>query len=560
MLKKKKIKLLSAYLDNELNNVEKEFVRKKIQEDEEWAQEYNNLLTINSLPQKLIPLPDDPNFSDRVMQKLFMGQSKTYSFLPVPKYLIPAASLLILTAIIIVVVFIFQRKQVIEDFIVENANTVKDIYTSSLMKNDLYPVSSTLTNDDIFQFALYGVLPVNEEKDKVVQIGKSDKLGYFFEVGSSKPKNVIKKEINEIYSKLDLVDVQQQKIDSVLKDYKRNLETMVLVSPQNKLAVNANVWNINKALVHDIAKNMDRRQRENFYTYISYSRPDFEISEHTTLHFDSTIRKLKLMESGLKPFIVMSQDSVLLKDLVINYDSIETNFDRFKESGKPIQINCDSIIVSITTSKYYGHMDESYRKNIRIYKEKYNKTRDKWQTGIPIAVAIDTPFCRVEIPKVDRIINQSISITSKELKEYNKSLKYINFYKYIDKTTEKKLQKVQEIFEKKSKILSDSLIQIYKKSGELLKKFHGYNYQINPDSLNIPNIDVFLGNNHININRMIPKINIMPKIALDSLNNYLYNYNTSSYSRKQNKNRIMINVDSIIKKSLENIKIFKDEE
>ena len=36
MLKRKKIRLLSAYLDNELDDVEKEFVRQKIQEDDEW--------------------------------------------------------------------------------------------------------------------------------------------------------------------------------------------------------------------------------------------------------------------------------------------------------------------------------------------------------------------------------------------------------------------------------------------------------------------------------------------------------------------------------------------
>jgi hypothetical protein len=399
LLTRKNIKLLSAYLDNEIDSENKIFVESKIAGDKEWSSLYEDLKNTKNYTGNLHDIPPNPEFTNKLLMKIANKQQK-YDFLPVPKHLRPAAVLLLVTAVLIFATYIFDKQRDIENFFVENSRVVKNIYESGFIKTDLYPAPIGLTNDDIFQFAVTGALPINTEKDKVFQFGNDKKYGHYFEVGCASPNEKDKPELGIIYEQLQLKSAQIEKIDSVLSAYRKNLETSILVSPKKFLAVDANVWNLKKAIVFDISKNLDEPQRAEFFSLISEAKPPKDIEKYYNSHVDSSLQKFRSKISGEKNFIVMNSDTIMVKSFNVNYDSIEMHLEVLKEEGRNMTINFDSIITTVHGIRKpkisYGHAGH----NIVVLTNNLKKVRPIRNVNLNVGVNMDSTICRVEIPQL----------------------------------------------------------------------------------------------------------------------------------------------------------------
>ena len=89
--------------------------------------------------------------------------NKSREFLSTVKRLFPAAGIALLT---IILLFYFKYNKS-GNLLEEGVGNIEDFYTQNL--KPLF-FNSEITNEEIFNFALYGNLPVDRNNNKIIQI------------------------------------------------------------------------------------------------------------------------------------------------------------------------------------------------------------------------------------------------------------------------------------------------------------------------------------------------------------------------------------------------------
>lgn len=160
---------------------------------------------------------------------------------------IPFAAIFILTAGLL---FYFkEHKQNVGEFIETGKANLLSFYTQNL-KPLLF--KTDITNEDVFNFALYKNLPLDKEENKVLQVGYDEKSGSdYFEIKPAQ-LNENTKNYEKFVDYLKLTKEQKSQLDSILNMYKDELYTSVLYNDQNTIAVSSKVSLIRDAILADL--------------------------------------------------------------------------------------------------------------------------------------------------------------------------------------------------------------------------------------------------------------------------------------------------------------------
>lgn len=163
------------------------------------------------------------------------------------KNIAPWAALIILT--LVLMVFFKLSEQGYSNLKVKGENLIAK-YGENLSP---FFVNSELTNEDVFNFALYNNLPIDKSKNKVLSI-ESDSYGnenYVISEIDSLPKT----NNYDLYKlKLGLSGSEKNKIDSILDHYIEDLYASILVSDNQTIALDPKISLIQKAIGTDIYK------------------------------------------------------------------------------------------------------------------------------------------------------------------------------------------------------------------------------------------------------------------------------------------------------------------
>lgn len=129
----------------------------------------------------------------------------------------------------------------------EGKRNLLSLYTSGLRPL----ISETkISQEDLFNFALYQSLPIDQEKNKVLTL--SDLNGQV--VYEIKPANFNKSTRNyEAFKKYFGMNNYEMRIaDSVLNSYRKEIYSCVLVNEKNAYAVNPRITSLRKAMLADL--------------------------------------------------------------------------------------------------------------------------------------------------------------------------------------------------------------------------------------------------------------------------------------------------------------------
>lgn len=144
----------------------------------------------------------------------------------------------------------------------EQGKNLLDQYTSNL--KPLF-ASSELNNEDIFNFALYRNLPIDKEKNKILEL-TTDSEGndnYVIKPAEINPES---DNYNKFLKKFNFTAEQKVKIDSILESYKDELYSSVLIGENNSIAIDpalsflqnsisADIYNITSSALSKISMN-----------------------------------------------------------------------------------------------------------------------------------------------------------------------------------------------------------------------------------------------------------------------------------------------------------------
>ncbi|MBU1097219.1 MAG: hypothetical protein KKB34_12115 [Bacteroidetes bacterium] len=118
---------------------------------------------------------------------------------------------------------------------------------------NLFPlfVKSELTNEDVFNFALYNILPIDKENNRSLKL-ESDSYGNENFVVSKIKAEKPTENFNLFKTKLNLNLSEQKQIDSILSSYKEALYSSILMNNEETVALDPKISLLHKAIGVDI--------------------------------------------------------------------------------------------------------------------------------------------------------------------------------------------------------------------------------------------------------------------------------------------------------------------
>ena len=291
--------LLSAYLDNELTDKEKEYIEKRLRNSIELQNKLEELkrikeVTTNSKKE----LPENQYFEQRVMSALLEEKPRSFfSTKWIPAFGLAAVSLIIFVSLNI-------NPEIFRNLINTQKNVISD-YTSNL-KPLFFP--SEISNEDMFNFALYEEIPLNNADNQVLKIGLDKSGKEYFEVKKA-DNDDNKNNLNNFLSKLNLSDEKKSKVDSLFKNYASQLSKHILVGNENAIAINPAVWNLRKAMIADfiaLTRQLDTKNFDRLANSYKIPIPKNQVAWNK-----------KLDSIHTNKYIVFTPDSVFTSELTL---------------------------------------------------------------------------------------------------------------------------------------------------------------------------------------------------------------------------------------------------
>ena len=159
-----------------------------------------------------------------------------------------------------------------------------------------------LTNEDVFNFALYQSLPIDKEKTKVLSIRSDEISNNIYEIRPA-TYNTSTKNYETFVKYLALNENQKASADSILDSYKKEIYSSVLANEKNTYAVNPKILDLQKAVLADLvsfAHNVNAEKSNKLFP------KSFEIYDRTK--FSSLSHNVK--ELPANEYILISPDTV----------------------------------------------------------------------------------------------------------------------------------------------------------------------------------------------------------------------------------------------------------
>jgi hypothetical protein len=208
-------------------------------------------------------------------------------------------------SLVIVLVFIFKNQDIVEVYETGKQN-VKQFYADNFKPL----ISKTpLTNEDIFNFALYKNVPLDKQDKSILQIGENEGEIFTYEVYPDVYKDNTDnfKKFNDYFK---LSDKEQNELDSIFSIYRKKLDRSILLADKNQFAFNTNLDVIHEALLVDML------------SYLNNVRPKMTSGFFSTDYFDNN---RSIAEDFLRSvnvdsndnYIVFIEDSVFTKSLTL---------------------------------------------------------------------------------------------------------------------------------------------------------------------------------------------------------------------------------------------------
>lgn len=305
------IEMLSAYLDGELSQKEKNYIEEKIKSSLELQRKLNELKKLKSVTNESKPVLEESfYFEQRLMASLNSSKNqseKIRKWLPVFTFSGLAAALIFVLSI---------NPQFIRNIIEQQKGNIADFYKSNL-KPLLY--AANLSSEDIFNFALNEELPLDPSSSQILKLSYDQTGKEYFEIKQNSEASS-KNNLNNFVSALELSEFEKTQMDSILKVYSEKISAQVLVSDKNAIAINPNIWNLRKAILADIITFAKKHGNENFRKIAPVDKVPLPDKNIVWLE--------KVKTQSPKDFIFITPDTVFSAE--INIDFAELNRDMIK--------------------------------------------------------------------------------------------------------------------------------------------------------------------------------------------------------------------------------------
>jgi hypothetical protein len=226
--------------------------------------------------------------------------------------------------------FFKHHKQEISRMLEEGKNNIVSFYTSNL--KPLF-TQTQISEEDLFNFALYKSLPLDKDKNKVLVLS-NDNLGNREYVIKSAMFNPATGNYETFSRYFGLTKHEKEKADSILNSYKKEVYASVFINDKNTFAVNPKISELQQAMLADIisfAQRIDKRKAEEMF-HQSFSGYD---NQKMASLISSARRKPE------DEFILITPDTVARTRFSWNNQNFNKQLEEFEKHRSKAENNID---------------------------------------------------------------------------------------------------------------------------------------------------------------------------------------------------------------------------
>ena len=382
--------LLSAYVDGELAQSDKNLIEEKIKSSLELQKELSDLKRLKELTSRSVDrISDSPFFETRLFANL-KSESESKSKLNFKKWLPISALTLITLGLMIILKF---NPNLLNNLIEEQRSNIVGFY-----KQNLQPLlyAADLTNEDIFNFALYQELPLDSANQQVLKLGYDTAGTEYFEIKNASDFKQVNN-LQKFVAALELNDEETEMIDSIIGSYSEDISGLVLVNDKNSVAINPNIWNTRKIILADILAFAKKHAGNNYSKILPTQVAQFD--DRSIANWVNEAKSVKDDQ-----YIFCTPDSIFR-------DSFEFDMTEFSK-------NMEKITEELAELHEQKALVNEYRFRIDASFDKHKKHSDK---SNQFEVFVDRDFIKVnvqsfgvDIPEIDLPDFDSIAIIINE--------------------------------------------------------------------------------------------------------------------------------------------------
>jgi hypothetical protein len=364
--------LLSAYIDGELSLSEKKSIEDKIKSSLELQKELSDLKKLKELTSNSVDrISESPFFETRLFANLNTETSNRFSF----KKWIPIGSLTIVTLALMAVLKF--NPNLISNLIEEQKSNLAGFY-----KENLQPLlyAADLTNEDIFNFAVYQELPLDSSDQQMLKLGYDPAGTEYFEIKNA--SNIShSNNLKSFVTALDLNDAEIDMIDSIIGSYSDQLSSLVLVNDKNSVAINPNIWNTRKVILADILSFAKKHAGQNYSRILPTEVAGLD--NNTIMKWVNDAKSVKANQ-----YIFFTPDSIFEDDFVFDMEEFKVQMENVKDELaelneqsnelKEFRINFDSAY-----GNHKRNLDKSKRYEISVNKDQIKVNVQGFVVDIP---------------------------------------------------------------------------------------------------------------------------------------------------------------------------------
>lgn len=260
--------LLNEYLDGALNQTDRASVEEAIASDPSVRDEYDRLRKLRRLLSEQNKMEPNPAFWTRLSVSLNEDTSED-NLLPFPRRYIPSAAIASLVGVVLIGLVVFKNRMPLLHFLSQKSHIVQSAYEEGILKGSILPLLSHVDNNQVLEFSLLGVLPLDKKSDLALKVDQSASNGYQIKLGKTSPQRSSKRlTARDFYAEIQATDAQKQIIDSLCGLARTRIEGSVLVNEDRAVAIDPELAQLNKVMVSNIAACLEPVQRVRFSRFL----------------------------------------------------------------------------------------------------------------------------------------------------------------------------------------------------------------------------------------------------------------------------------------------------
>ncbi|MBZ0177661.1 MAG: hypothetical protein K8F36_00100 [Melioribacteraceae bacterium] len=223
---------------------------------------------------------------------------------------LPAVALFILTAALM----LFFKNRDVDNIYRDGKKSLMDFYTSNLKPLLL---ETTLSNEDVFNFAMYQKLPLDKNQNKNLVLSNLSQANGDETFYSVQPAGdmIEKHNYENFISSLHLNEDGRAKIDSILESYKEPIYESIY-SSDSTIAVSPRLKSVRDALFADL---MLAVKESNHEMWLAMAGETHFLNDFENVYDFTSLAK----NQPLEDFIVFAPDTVFATKLKVNVDLVK---------------------------------------------------------------------------------------------------------------------------------------------------------------------------------------------------------------------------------------------